>query len=151
MTNCLLTLSCSVHFPINSREISALPITVTGASSGNGTFTLADFDTVLLWENSNASLDFTKELAGQATNGDPFGTPSGNGGDFNLFNRSGATDAPDGSFFFTLTTDKGLEDSMQLTSFRPAAVPESGSAALLSFVGIIGSGFAVRKLRRRNS
>lgn len=133
--------------------VSALNITITGASSGNGTYTLADFDDVVLWENSATPLDFTKELVGQATSGDPWGTPNGNGGDFNLFNFSGNTDAPHGTFYFTLTTDQGLEDSMLLTSFRPGAnaVPESSGAELASVIGLIGTGLAMRTVRRRRA
>src|SRR5262249_24551655 len=42
--------------------VSALSITISGASSGNGTYTLGDFDTVALWPNGN--LDYTRELVG---------------------------------------------------------------------------------------
>jgi hypothetical protein len=131
--------------------VSALSITISGASSGNGTFGLADFDTVLLWTNG-VTLDFTKELIGQPTAVDPFGTPSSNGGDFNLFNRTQSTSltAPDGVFFFQLGANAGTGDSMLLTSFRPAgaAVPEPTSIALLATsLGL--TGIAVRRFRRK--
>jgi hypothetical protein len=128
---------------------TSFSITISGASSGNGTFTLGDFDTVLI--NLNGTLDFTKELVGQATAGDPWGTPDGNGGDFNLLNQTkpGNPAAPNGTIYFTLTTDAGSGDPMLLTSFRPApsAVPEPSGIILVS-TGLGLTGIAILRRRR---
>jgi len=127
--------------------VTALSITISGASSGNGTFTLSDFDTVLI-DEGGVNLNFNTQLVGQATAGSPWGTPNGAGGDFNLFNRTGVGGtAPDGSFNFTLRTDAGSEDPMLLTSFTPAGVPEPGTYAMLGSLGLTGAAF----LRRRRA
>ena len=73
-------------------------ITISGASSGNGTFTMDDF-LVGNWDSGNfgnAILDLTEELVGQATSGgDPWGTPNGFGGAFSLLSFEGP--APTGT------------------------------------------------------
>lgn len=116
---------------IDDSQVNGFWITVSGASSGNGTFTLADFGYFLFSQNGG-SLDFTRELVGQPTTEAPWGTADGSGGDFNAFALEG-TGAPNGEWYFVLTTDEGDEDAMLLTSFRPAgsAVPEPATFALL--------------------
>ena len=56
--------------------VTALNLTVSGAISGNGTFTLSDFSNVLL--NISSPLDLSKELVGQPGLSD-----------FNVFNVPG--------------------------------------------------------------
>jgi hypothetical protein len=120
-------------------DISSLTITITGATSGNGTWTRADLcacsvlGTYTYWWTGGAALNLNQQLVGQPTLGNPWGTPDGISGDFNLFFTNGG---PIGTFYFTLTTDGGLEDPMLLTSFAPA-VPEPGSMVLM------GSGFVL--------
>jgi hypothetical protein len=99
--------------------VTAFTITVSGATTGDGTFTLGDFSRIIL-NTGTLPLDFTAELVDQPTDNDPWGTsqPGDTGGDFNLFNSSPA--APNGTFYFELTTDAGAGDKMLLTSFRPA-------------------------------
>lgn len=97
-------------------------MTVSGASSGNGTFTLTDFDRVILRTGpgnpGDLALDFARELVGQDTGTDPWGTQSsGGGGDFNVFAL--APDAPHGVEYFALCTNGGAGDCMDLTSLRP--------------------------------
>ena len=114
------------------NDIVSLTITVTGASSGNGTWTKADLapisalGTYTYWDTGGATLDMNQELVGQPTAGNPWGTPDGISGDFNLFFQNGG---PLGTFYFTLTTDGGTEDSMLLTSFDPVPnnLPEPGT------------------------
>lgn len=118
-------------------SILGLSVTVSGASSGNGTFGLSDFGS-LYWNTGGVSLDLSKDLVGQATATSIWGTSSGGaGGDFNLFGTNGA--APFGTWYFQLTTDGGVGDTMQLTSFTPektgasgTSVPEPASIALIS-------------------
>ena len=144
--------------PSNGQEvypvpgpISAISMTVTGASSGNGTFVTGDFAS-MYWNTGGGVLDFTHELVGQSI---PNGTGtwatdhSGNGGDFNLFSSNDV--APNGTFYFELTTADGFGDTMYLTSLAPlSSVPEPSSLVL----GVSGSLIALsvgcfRRRRRR--
>lgn len=120
---------------IDASNVNGFWITISGASSGNGTFSLADFEHFVFSQNGG-SLDFTRELIGQPTAEAPWGTSEpGNeevGGDFNAFGWEGSG-APYGEWYFVLVTDEGDEDEMLLTSFRPAgsAIPEPGTFVLL--------------------
>lgn len=111
-----------------SPVVTALSLTVSGATSGNGTFGLADFEG-WIWDTGGETLDLTTQLVGQGG----WGNPSGNNGDFNLFTSNPS--APNGSNYFTLST--GFGDPMLLTSFAPAAVPEP-SRMLLGALGSLG-------------
>jgi hypothetical protein len=100
--------------------VTALVVTISGASTGNGTYGLADFTRIEL-KTGSLTLDFTRELVGQPTDQDPWGTsqPGNTGGDFNLF---GASPAPNGTHFFKLQTNGGAGDDLLLTSLRPLEV-----------------------------
>ncbi len=126
-------------------------VTVSGSAAGDGTFTEADYQTIIFNTNGGA-LDLDAELVGQPTDGDPWGTPSGgNGGDFNIFingadgtgdrygepaQPQGGGAPPQGTFFFEITANGGAGESMLLTSFRPAGVPEFQTVPTLSKLGI---------------
>lgn len=96
-------------------NVSALNVTVSGATAGNGSFVLADFGNIYF--QSNAALDFSQNLVGQA--------------DFTDFNLFGLTPgAPVGSTYFTL--DAGglfVGDSMVLSCFELSSVLSACSAA----------------------
>ncbi len=126
--------------------ITNVVLTVSGASAGNGTFTNADFSFYVF--NWNTALNLNAELVGQPQNtGGPWGTNASQAGwdgshDFNLF--AATVNAPNGTFYYELTTNGGFGDSMYLTSFAPVdqAVPEPTTLALfcaLSF-GVFGFG-----------
>jgi hypothetical protein len=109
-------------FTSGTSYVTGLSLTVSGASVGNGVFDQTDFDDVILYTNGG-TLDLTKELVGQPTNADSWGTLSddGSGGDFNLFGIED-TPAPNGENYFVLATNGGAtsnSDAMALTSFTP--------------------------------
>lgn len=128
--------------------VTDFTMTVTGASSGNGTFDFSDFS--YFWFNTGGlSLDFTKELFGQPTvyPDAPWGTIDPvdmYGGEFNLWTPEGSN-APIGYWFFTIQTDRYAGDLLALTSFAPA-VPEPSSFAL---AGIGVCAWATHAFRRR--
>jgi hypothetical protein len=132
---------------------------VTGASSGNGTFGFADFNGApanlvggFYIITGDDGLNFTRQLIGQPTPGGPWGSNHGvsSTGDFNIFSNGNDANAPNGTDFFTLTTDDGHEDPMYLTSFAPA-VPEPSSVIPLS-IALLGLAFVIRKRQAvRNS
>ena len=128
--------------------ITSLSLTISGASSGNGTFSLADINTFKL-DTNGGTLDFTRQLIGQPTAGASFGTPNGSGGDFNLFGSTLAD--PVGVFFFTLATSGGSGDQLLLTSIAPTTTPEPGSIAFLVGIGISGSVFVRRRKNARQA
>ncbi len=128
--------------------VQDLTITVSGAGTGDGTFTKSDFST-FYWDTGGATLNLTQNLVGQPTAGSPWGSFDGSGGDFNFFAVSAP--APYGSYYFTLTTNGGTGDPMQLTSFAPTltSTPEPGTSVLLILAGscLLGLG-TWRRLRR---
>ena len=137
--------------------VTALSVTVLGASAGNGTFTLLDFDgvffnTTRLGVNLNQPL-MTQSLVnigpegqtwlwGSAGHTIPDSDPAASYvGDFQLFSPN-TSDAPTGGNPLEITTLGG--EAMALTSFTP--VPEPSTWLLLS-MGIGGAAF----LRRRRA
>ncbi len=114
-----------------------LVLTVSGATSGNGTFGLADYD-VWVWDTSGRTLDLTTQLVGQGG----WGITNG---DFILLASSASSQAPSGVAPFTLGTDDH-STFMRLTSFAPdsASVAPEPSRALLLAAGLTGM-----MLRRR--
>ncbi len=126
-------------------SILELNVVVTGASAGNGTFGLADFSSIDFL--SDLAMDYSRELVGQPTLQNPWGTTDacgagdmaadpasaggphlkgpapglgGTGGDFNLFGVGPTT--PSGEWYFSLYANAGTADCMILTSMRPTNV-----------------------------
>jgi hypothetical protein len=110
--------------------LTDLSITVSGASSGNGTFALADFSN-MYWNTEGGTLNLNTQLIGQSTSSVPWGTSQdGSSGDLNFFGS--APGAPLGTTFFTLTTSGGSGDRMVLTSASAGSVPEPATYSLLA-------------------
>jgi hypothetical protein len=149
---------------IPDAAIQDLSVTVSGASSGNGTFGIADFCSVT-FNTHGGTLDLSRELVGQPTSGDPWGTTvpppdrAANGGDestsgdFNLFACGGVgrggdgyllergvpvTGAPNGVWWFTLGADGGAANEMRLVSMAPAGTPVHHAVPAAGFWSIAG-------------
>jgi PEP-CTERM motif-containing protein len=117
--------------------VTDFSITVSGASSGNGTFGLASV-TNWIWI-VGSPLNLTQQLVGQPG--------------FNDFNWCGflfdgcAPPAPGGVAAFTIQTNAETGDSLRLTSMQPVStVPEPSAMALLA-IGL--GGLAARRTYHR--
>jgi hypothetical protein len=141
----------SVTYVLPSDAFISLSLTLIDDPAA-GTYTLSDFSSIVLATNG-ATLDLSTELVGQLTNGDPWGTPSGNGGDFNLF---GST--LNGSYYFTLSTGT---DFLELISFRPEVLltllevqgsllsTNVGMTSVLANINLLINGAHSRPMSRR--
>jgi hypothetical protein len=127
---------------ISNAAIIDLGLTISGASSGNGTFSKNDFQAIYFATPS--VLNLSSELIGQTlTNGCAFGTSTGAcgnglGGDFNLFGATAG--APTGTYYFQLTTAGG--ENMLVTSMsRVNAVPVPAAVWLFAsgVAGLMGA------------
>ena len=147
----LLTNPGNTNFDLPDPAVLALNVTVSGATTGNGTFTIDDFCSVV-FATSDATLDLNRQLVGQPTPGSLWGTPDENGGDFNLFacDAPSGTGAPDGIYPFALIVDSGGQsnddDVMELLSMLRAgttagdsvSIPTLSWHALLLLAGLMG-------------
>lgn len=123
-----------------------LSVTISGASSGNGTFGASDFSSYYF--ATPIALNYSKELIGQDVGGGcTYGTstgPCGNGssGDFNLFGA--VAGAPLGVWYFDLQTAGG--DQMLVTSISPAPEPVT-----LALFGAGLAGYAATRRRKKSA
>ena len=98
--------------------ITSFTITITGASSGNGTFTLTDFN-AFYFDSGGVTLNYTTDLMAQAG-----GLMFSSVGDFSIF----GIQIPDPVAIApsTIATDFSNGDFLVLTSFTPAPVVPAG-------------------------
>ncbi|MCD2448879.1 PEP-CTERM sorting domain-containing protein [Methylicorpusculum oleiharenae] len=127
-------------FNLPRSAISDLGITISGASIGNGTFGLSDFNSI--WFYSPSRLDFGTELIGQSlSNGCLFGVLYCDtgipGDDIGNFTLDGATPAdPTAFYWFDLTTAGGDGDSIGVVSIKPVPLPSSLTLFGLGLAGM---------------
>jgi hypothetical protein len=135
-------------FLFPGSDVSDFALTVLGASHGNGTFRLADYE-YFSWNTKNVQLDLSLDLIGQVTvNGLAWASEAGAGG----FGLGAALDsgAPTSLHWYVLATNEGLPNAsehLRLTSFRPVPVPP----AFWLFAAALGSLFAFPKKRKATS
>lgn len=114
-------------FFLTFSQFQTLNLTVAGASAGNGTFTLADFNSAIF--ESSGALNFSTNLAGQA-----------NLFDLNFF---GNAPVPSGDSRFTLVSNGGTGTEMELTCFFLQGVgicgPEESVTATLVTLATLSS------------
>ncbi len=133
------------YVSLPSPEITALSITVSGASSGDGSFSLADFAGVSF--TTPSPLNLNTQLIGQSlSTGVTFGAleSDGSAGDFNLFAVTSSA-APYGKSNFTLVTDNGAGDKLSVTFIEEA--PPIFSPLPPAWVLMLGGGALM--LRKR--
>ena len=122
-------------------DVTGLTMTISGATSGNGTFTKADFQNIIF--NSSAGFDWSQPtLIGQN------GWGPGGDGAFSFVGLSAA--APNAWSPYDMTTNGGFGNDMVLTSITsvapPAPVPEPETYMLLAVASA-----ALAYTRRRNN
>ena len=100
-------------------NITAVTVTVSGASAGNGTFVTADFNSNQFFIYLSGPVITSQNLVGQP-----------NLNEFNLFNAAGSPTAPTGfPPVFKIRSDGGFGTVMTLTSLIPASSPAPTTTA----------------------
>ena len=125
--------------------VLGLSLTVSGASIGNGTFTLSDFSS-WQWDTNGTTLDFSKELFGQTLQGGKIFGADDMYSDFNVFAYD--ISVPNGMNYFTLATQGGFGDLLKMTSM--SAVPEPSTYGLIG-IGALGVAFAARRRKQKTA
>ncbi|MFM5914602.1 MAG: YDG domain-containing protein, partial [Chakrabartia godavariana] len=128
----------------SSDSLTIHSVTVQGATSGNGTFGPADFANFYYFGAANP-LDYTKELIGQPmSNGFNFGSFTdgygGPSGDFNVFAAN--PNAPNGTFYFQLTTSGG--DNMALVSMAPLPAQQLAPPVNINVTSAVNGAFGLK-------
>jgi len=138
-------LSQQFNFSGFGTAVLGLSLTVSGASSGNGTFTFSDFSS-WRWDTNGTTLDYSKELVGQTLQGGHIFGTSDAYSDFNVFGNNLRSGAPYGMSYFMLMTQGGMGDALQMTSM--STVPEPSTYGLIG-LGALGVAFAARRRKAK--
>ncbi|PNW40954.1 UNVERIFIED_CONTAM: hypothetical protein BEN50_14640 [Euhalothece sp. KZN 001] len=117
--------------------VTDLEVTVTGASSGNGTFDINDYN-ILRWDTGGNTLDLNQELIGQGLT------------EFRLtpFLQS---DALEGTSNLQYATENGSGDNMELVSVTPTNDPQAVPFEAEGTMGLaaLGGFFWYRNRKKR--
>jgi hypothetical protein len=124
------------YFGSMTNVISALTMTVSGADSGNGTYTLADFANYNILFSATSPIDWTQNLIGQSGFDDAGNNQQNNfRSDFN-FIGNGLNGLPSGVWYETLAVGSDNRNLMQISSFQindaTLPVPEPNTFALFA-------------------
>jgi len=138
-------LSQQFSFTGFGTAVLGLSLTVSGASSGNGTFTFSDFSS-WRWDTNGTTLDYSKELVGQTLQGGHIFGTSDAYSDFNVFGNNLGSGAPYGTSYFVLRTQGGMGDALQMTSM--STVPEPSTYGLIG-LGALGVAFVARRRKAK--
>ena len=131
--------------------VLALDVTVSGATAGNGHFTLSDFHGVLFTNNGTSALNFSNSLIGQNVGGTLIWgpLPAGSAGDFNLF---GTGNAPVGMAPFALCANGGQAEGScaSLVSMTPPVATPAPTLGvwMLALLGLILAGTTLWTMQR---
>jgi len=121
--------------------VTSFSITVSGASAGNGTFGLSNYNNFTFDSGAFSPLDLTRELVGQPTQSCLWGVGICFG--FDIFTNASSV-APTAPLNNRIVA-AGSNEWMWFTSFTPvASVPEPSAIALLT-LGLLGLGFARKR------
>lgn len=110
-------LSTSFSNPLFS-DYNTINMTISGATGGNGAFSVADFQHVYF--NASSALDYTRNLTAQVS-------------DLNFFGI--AAPSPYGTWYFTLTSNNRAGTHMILTCFYLQGVNTCGGSSSISTLG----------------
>jgi hypothetical protein len=140
-------LSQQFNFSGFGTAVLGLSLTVSGASSGNGTFTFSDFSS-WRWDTNGTTLDYSKELVGQTLQGGHIFGTSDAYSDFNVFANNSS--APFGVSHFVLATQgvMGMYEPLKMTSM--STVPEPSTYGLIG-LGALGVAFAARRRKQKTA
>jgi hypothetical protein len=141
IANGFLTLDLAVLLNPGDNSTTGTPfvtdfeLRLTGAYSGNGTFTLADYDGIdspfgaqIAFSTGATALDFTRELVGQPSMDGAWGMLEDGRGFLSLLREYGSA-APQTAGSFAIATSTGT-DMLALASIRPALCGDAPVGAL---------------------
>lgn len=109
-------------FSFPDSVFSDFSVTISGTGGGDGTFTSAAGQFVILFLETSGFVDYTSELVAQGTVAD-----------FNFFGGGGSAPSGFGPNIFTASSGQ----SFHLASITP--VPAPGALALLGLGGLVGA------------